>query len=118
MYYVCIENDRVVGIQQYEPNVPPTVSVIEISDTNHQQILDQTHTFDLVTRTVVPVADSVIAQKEQYKLNGIEREFLNTTDWKVLRHIRQKSLNIPTSLTEEEYLKLEQHRQDAASRIV
>ena len=29
--------------------------------------------------------------------NGQEREFLNSTDWKVLRHIRQKHLGIATT---------------------
>ena len=60
----------------------------------------------------------VIDQREQDRLNGIEREFLNSTDWKIMRHIRQKALNVATSLTDVEYLELEQQRQAAAARIV
>ena len=45
-------------------------------------------------------------------------EFLNSTDWKILRHIRQKALNITTSLSDVEYLQLEQQRQAAAARII
>lgn len=118
MHYVCIENDQVIGIQSYEPAVPSTVSVVTITDEQHQQIIDQTHGFDVTSRTVIAVDSAIIAEKEQYRLNGLEREFLNSTDWKILRHMRQKALNISTSLTEAEFLELEQQRQAAAARIV
>jgi len=61
---------------------------------------------------------AILAQKEQEKLNAVEREFLNSTDWKILRHLRQQALDLTTSLTEEQYLELEQQRQAAAARIV
>jgi hypothetical protein len=118
MHYVCIENNQVTGIQSYEPAVPSTVSVTIITDAQHQQIIDQTHRFDVASRTVVAVDSAILAEKEQYQLNGIEREFLNSTDWKILRHMRQKALNVPTSLTDAQYIELEQQRQAAAARIV
>jgi hypothetical protein len=118
MHYVCIENDQLTGIQSYEPAVPSTVSVVTITDQQHQQILDQTHRFDVPSRTVVAVDSAILAEKEQYRLNGIEREFLNSTDWKILRHMRQQALNVPTTLTDAQYLELEQQRQAAAARIV
>ena len=118
MYYVCIENNQITGIQSYEPAVPNTVSVVTISDSQHAQIMAQTHRFDVVSRTVVAVDQAIIDQKEQHRLNGLEREFLNSTDWKIMRHIRQKALNVATSLTDAEYLELEQQRQAAAARIV
>ena len=117
MHYVCIENNQVTGIQSYEPAVPNTVSVAAISDDQYKQIMAQTHRFDVVSRTVVAADQAVIDQKEQYRLNGLEREFLNSTDWKVMRHIRQKALNIATTLTDAEYTELEQQRQAAAARI-
>ena len=118
MHYVCIENNQVTGIQSYEPAVPSTVSVVTITDEQHQQIMNQTHRFDVASRNVVAVDSAVLAEKEQYRLNGIEREFLNSTDWKILRHLRQKALNVPTTLTEAHYIELEQQRQAAAARIV
>jgi hypothetical protein len=118
MHYVCIENNQVTGIQSYEPAVPDTVSVVTITDEQHQQVMNQTHRFDVVSRNVVAVDSAVLAEKEQYRLNGIEREFLNSTDWKILRHLRQKALNVPTTLTDAQYLELEQQRQAAAARIV
>jgi hypothetical protein len=118
MYYVCIENNQLTAIQSYEPAVPSTVSVVTITDQQHQQILDQTHRFDVPSRTVVAVDSAILAEKEQYRLNGIEREFLNSTDWMVMRHMRQKALELPTTLTDAQYLELEQQRQAAAARIV
>lgn len=118
MHYVCIENNIVVGIQSYQPAVPSTVTVVEITDEQHAGLVNETHTFDLITKTVVPVNPEILSEKNKEKLNAVEREFLNSTDWKVLRHIRQKALGITTSLTEGQYLELEQQRQEAASRIV
>ena len=118
MHYVCIENNQVTGIQSYEPAVPNTVSVVTITDEQHQQIMNQTHIFDVASKTVVAINSAVLAEKEQYRLNGIEREFLNSTDWKILRHLRQKALNVPTTLTDAQYIELEQQRQAAAARIV
>ena len=118
MYYICIENNQITGIQSYEPAVPNTVSVVTISDSQHAQIMAQSHRFDVASRTVVAVDQAILTQQEQHRLNGIEREFLNSTDWKIMRHIRQKALNVATSLTDAEYTELEQQRQAAAARIV
>lgn len=45
-------------------------------------------------------------------------KFLAETDYKVLRHIRQKALGQQLTLTEEEYLNLEQQRSDAANKVI
>jgi hypothetical protein len=118
MHYVCIENNLVVSILSYQPNVPSSVSVIEITDAQAAQIAAQTHYFDISSRSVTAVAAGVTAQRATDVVNGQEREFLNSTDWKILRHIRQKALNIATSLSDAEYLQLEQQRQAAAARII
>ena len=117
MHYVCVENDVIVSILGYEPNVPNSVIVYPISDEQATQIQDQTHFFDLNSNTVVEVAAELLAQKEKEIANGNEREFLNSTDWQILRHLREKTLGLPTSLTEEEFIDLEQQRQAAASNI-
>lgn len=118
MYYVCIENNLVISIMSYEPAVPGSVEVQTINDEQYAQIMNQTHKYDVATKAVVPVDSSILTQKEVDRQNAIEREFLQRTDWQVLRHIRQKALNQPTSLTEAEYLALEQQRAEAAARIV
>jgi hypothetical protein len=118
MYYVCVEDNRVVNILNYEPAVPSTVSIRTILDSDFEKIQAQTHDYDVSSNSVIAVASDILSRKEIEKQNGLEREFLNSTDWKVLRHIRQKALGIPTSLTESQYLDLERLRDAAASRIV
>ena len=118
MHYVCIEDNVIISILNYEPSVPKSVTVVTITDEDSVQIENQTHFFDVETQTVKPVADEILAQKEQDKLNAVEREFLNSTDWQILRHFRQQTLGMATSLTQEQYLELEQQRQAAAARIV
>jgi hypothetical protein len=118
MHYICIEENKIISILSYSPAVPASVSVYEITDQQAEQIKDQTHYFDVTSKSLQPVASSITAEKEQYRLNGLEREFLNSTDWKILRHMRQKALNVPTSLTDVQYLELEQQRQAASARIV
>ncbi len=118
MYYVCIENNSVVSVLNYRPNVPNSVTVTEITDEQHNQIMAETHKFDVATKTVVTNPDYASSAKEQEKKNAVEREFLRSTDWKVLRHIRQKALGQSTTLSDAEYLDLEQQRAAAASRIL
>ena len=118
MYYVCIEENKVTAILNYEPTVPSQIRLVEITDEEYQSIINETHYFNTTTNTVVSEDPSVLEKRDQELANGQEREFLNRTDWKVMRHIRQKALGIPTSLSEEEYLDLERQRQAAASRIL
>lgn len=40
------------------------------------------------------------------------QEFLNNTDWKIIRHKEQQDLGIETSLSDEEYLELIAQRQE------
>ena len=62
--------------------------------------------------------EDISAQVEQEKINQEALQFLASSDYKILRHFRQKALGQETSLSEEEYLALEQQRSDAAARIV
>ncbi len=118
MYFVCIEENKIISILNYAPNVPRTVQVVQISDDQAALIFNQSAYFDISTRTVKPVPNEERNKKETEKKNGIERDYLNSTDWMILRHLRQKYLGLPTSLSEDQYRTLEQNRQAAASRIV
>lgn len=64
------------------------------------------------------VVTDITSEVEQRKINNKALKFLQETDWKVLRHARQKTLGEETTLTEQEYLALEQQRADAASRVI
>lgn len=117
MYYVCIENHRVCSILPYEPAVPETVSVHVISDDDYALLIGRRHRFNIDLMQVEPLDANILADMDQRTAAIQYREFLNSTDWKVLRHIRQKALGITTSITEQEYLELEQQRQTAADKI-
>jgi len=118
MHYVCIENNTVISILNYAPAVPETVTVSEISDADHDAIIAQTHYFDVITNTVKPAETATLEKKEAQQRNAADLEFLRSTDWQILRHLRQQTLGMPTSLSTPAYLELEQQRQLAASRIV
>ena len=117
MKYVCVEDNRVCGIMEYEPNVPDTVKVTVITDEGYNQLSDRSHYFDIPSSSVLPYDTVALDQLNQLTVNEDKIKFLASTDWKVLRHIREKALRIPTSLSEEEYFDLEVQRHDAANAI-
>ena len=118
MYY-CVENQKVIGVQDYEPNVPTSVKVYSVSDEDHKKLFGQnaTHYFDAALGKVLPIPskelDKIQAEKEYHKLTSE----VGLSDWKVLRHIREKALDLPTTLTEEEYVALELQRQNTVQQI-
>lgn len=119
MYYYCVENQRVIGVQDHMPNVPSSVTVYTISEEDHKKAFGEnaTHYFDVHACKVLPLAKVAIdkrkSEADYYKLTAE----VALTDWKVLRHIREKALNLPTSLTEEQYIALEQQRQTTVEQI-
>lgn len=117
MYYVCIENQQIVSILNYEPNVPASVKVICISDAEHAHIQAQTHYFDVDQLKVLTMPDHVLEMKANQDHNRACLKYLMDTDWKVLRHIRQLHLGEPTSLTADEYTQLERERARMADQI-
>ena len=117
MHYVCLENNQVISIVNYEPSVPNTVTVVSITDSEFKSIEDKTHQFDIEASRVVPLSAAELLNQQTYNSNGEKLEFLRSTDWKILRHLREKALNVETSMTEEEYLTLENERQLTAKSI-
>jgi hypothetical protein len=123
MYYVIIENGEISSVLPYEPNVPETHTVIEISDAEHESIITaKTHYFDLADNTVKSYSqthlDTEATKEAQRIINAEKRKFLADSDWKVMRHLREKALSQSTSLTDQQYLDLEQARATAAAAIV
>jgi hypothetical protein len=117
MHYVCLENNQVISIVNYEPSVPNTVTVVSITDSEFKSIEDKTHQFDIEAGRVVPLSAAELLNQQTYNSNVEKLEFLRSTDWKILRHLREKALNVETSMTEEEYLTLENERQQTAKSI-
>ena len=121
MNYVCIEDSKIIGIFNYRPGVPDSVTVVEITDEEAKQINEKTHFLDL-DNVVKPRPQEDLDEESAVKQleldNAEKRAFLSSTDWKVMRHIRQLALGIPTTLTEDEYVALEQERQETANSII
>jgi len=117
MYYVCIENSEVTSILNYRPNVPSSIEVVEISDDNMKLLEAGNHYFNVDTKSVTSKSAEELQEKADAEANIENLEFLRSTDWKVLRHIREQKLGITTSLTEEQYVSLEIQREDAAKAI-
>jgi len=117
MYYVCIENNRIISVLNHEPAVPDTVIVKEISDQDHELLTAGSHHFDIPTLSILPHSSSVLDARDQEKQSAVLKKQLQNTDWQVLRHIRQKALGVPTSLSEAEYLDLELERNRIAAEI-
>jgi hypothetical protein len=123
MYYVIIENGEISSILNYEPNVPETHTVVEITDEVYESIITaKTHYFDLADNTVKSYSqthlDTEAAKEAQRITNAEKRKFLAESDWKVMRHLREKALGQTTTLTDQQYLDLEQARATAAAAIV
>jgi len=70
---------------------------------------------------VINFLDTVSENKEateQLQLNYESQKYLDDTDWIVLRHLREKTLNKPTALSDEAFIELEQKRDDVANQVV
>ena len=115
--YYCVEDQRLVAILEYRPQVPDSVRVITVTADEHQRVVDRTHWFDPVQEAVVPVPQEFQDRHTDQQQERQNRAFLERTDWQVLRHIREQALGLPTSLTPAQYLDLEQQRQQAAKNI-
>lgn len=74
--------------------------------------------FETIPSEYTIEVEDISAQVDQEKINEEAQAFLDKTDFKILRHYGQVSLGIELSLTEEEYLILENQRQEARERIV
>lgn len=118
MHYVCVENSNISAILNYEPNVPDTVKVYQITDEEHLAISQGVKTFDVSSHKVVDVDEGVLDQKRIQDENMQKNAVLSSTDWQVLRHLREKALGLKTTLTEAQYVALENRRQNIAKSIV
>jgi hypothetical protein len=117
MYYYCVENQRLCSVLNYEPNAPASMSVHLVDDDVHARIQAGEWWFNVDKLCPEPVPSAIQDQRNEAKTQNDRRSYLSSTDWQVLRHIRQQALGIETSLTEAEYLHLEYQREQAAKSI-
>ena len=115
MNYILTKNKQILSVVNYKPNTSHDKDIVvsEITDEEDSLILSKTHKFDLDSLKIVPnsTEDNLQIQKEKLKESNLL--FLSSTDWKILRHIREKHLGISTTLSEKQYTELETLRQEA-----
>ena len=123
MNYLLIENEKLVGVCDYEPNVgDDDIQVVAYSGN--------------IPRERIIYVDGKVADMNNYvfingkyikKTRAIEnllntndeaKHYLNDTDWLVITHRDQLALGQSTSLTNEQYLDLLTKRQAARERVV
>ena len=115
MKYILTKNKQLVSVLNYEPNTSGDTEIIitKITDDEDTLILNKTHKFDLDSLKIVPNSTENNLQIQKEKLKESNLLFLSSTDWKILRHIREKHLGISTTLSEKQYTELETLRQEA-----
>ena len=121
-YYILHDTEyKKTSIINYEPNVPNSVKVFGITETEKKQIDNGTHFFNVSTYAIEMKPSEELQSEALAKHTQVENskhgEFLNSTDWKVLRHMREIALNQPTTLSQQEYIELERERDKAANSI-
>lgn len=116
--FICIENNEVTSILDYFPNVPDSIIVQEISDEDSEKIISGYYYYDIKKRKVLEIQGDDLKQLVIRDNNIKNQNILNDTDWIILRHLREKALNIATSISDAEYLETEKLRQQAAKAIV
>ena len=52
MHYVCITENQIISILNYEPNVPSDVELVTITDQEYDLLVKNTHKFDIYLKKV------------------------------------------------------------------
>ena len=123
MNYLLIENDKCVGVCDYEPNVGnDNIQVITYSGNIPQERLIYVDGKVADMNNYVFINGKYIkktrAIENLLNTNDEAKHYLNDTDWLVIRHRDQLALGQTTSLTNAHYLDLLTKRQAARERVV
>ena len=123
MNYLLIENEQLVGVCDYEPN---------IGDDDIQVI---TYSGNIPKERILYIDEKIVDSENYVFINGNyikktkavvnllqtneqAQNYLTDTDWLVIRHRDQLDLKQQTSLTQEQYLDLLTKRQAAREKVV
>lgn len=123
MNYLLIENEQLVGVCDYEPNIgEDNIRVITYSGNIPRERI-------LYINGEIEDSDNYVFLNGKYvrktkaitnliNTNSESKNYLKDTDWLVIRHRDQLALGQTTSLTNEQYLDLLTKRQAARERVV
>ena len=124
MIYLLIENNNnLVGVCDYEPNIGnDDIQIIKYSgDIPKERILYldgkivDSNNYVQINGKYVKNTKAVADLLEK---NKNAKNYLTDTDWLVIRHRDQLALKLQTSLTEEQYIDLLNKRQEARGQVV
>ncbi len=123
MNYLLIENEQLVGVCDYKPNIgEDNIRVITYSGNIPRERI-------LYINGKIEDSDNYVFLNGKYvrktkaitnliNTNSESKNYLKDTDWLVIRHRDQLALGQTTSLTNEQYLDLLTKRQAARERVV
>lgn len=123
MNYLLIENNELVGVCDYEPNIgDDDINVVTYSGNIPQErilylngkIVDKDN-YVFINNKYVKKTKAIT---DLVNTNHESKKYLNDTDWLVIRHRDQLDLKQQTSLTQEQYLDLLAKRQAAREKVV
>lgn len=108
---------KVVSVLDYAPNVPDTVNVVVITDDEFTKLDNLELVFNPQTMKLEMPSKDVMEYNKKVANSNEALIFLKSTDWMIMRHQREKTLNIKTSLTDIEILELERKRWEASLKV-
>lgn len=122
MNYLLIENETLVGVCDYEPNIgEDDIKIVKYSgNIPKERILyingkiEDSSNFVFINGKYIKRTNTV---ENLLQINADAKSYLTDTDWLVIRHRDQLALGQNTSLTNEQYLDLLVKRQAAREKV-
>lgn len=123
MNYLLIENDTLVGVCDYEPNIGnDNIQIIKYSgNIPKERILYLSGKIEDMNNFVFINGKYVKRTKAVEKILNTNKDaenYLSDTDWLVIRHRDQLALKQQTTLTENQYFDLLLKRQEAREKVI
>lgn len=123
MNYLLIENEQLVGICDYEPNIGnDDIKILKYSGNIPKERILYLDGKVVDTKNFVFVNGKYIkntkAVADILNKNKTARNYLTNTDWLVIRHRDQLDLNLKTSLNNDQYIDLLNKRQEARKQVI
>lgn len=123
MNYLLLENEELVGVCDYLPNIgEDNIKILPYSgNIPKERILyingsvEDSNNYTYLNGKLVKKTKAV---EKLVQDNAEATDYLTNTDWLVIRHRDQVDLNQTTSLTNEQYLDLLAKRQQARDKVI
>ena len=122
MNYLLIENETLVGVCDYEPNIgKDDIKIVKYSgNIPKERILyingkiEDSKNYVFINGKYIKHTNAV---ENLLQINADAKSYLTDTDWLVIRHRDQLAFGQNTSLTNEQYLDLLVKRQAAREKV-